>query len=280
MEREIITIDEELCNGCGDCVPGCPEGALQIIEGKARLINDLFCDGLGACIGECPVNAITIEKREAVPYDEEKTMENIVKHGDATVLAHLEHLKGHNEIEFLTIAVNFLKKNNHNVPAGFEDPENVNAEPTMACGCPGSMEQDIVQENSTDKSSQSIPNVSELSQWPIQLQLLNSGAPYFKGADLLIAADCVPFSYPAFHSEFLKNKKLIVFCPKLDTTIDSYIQKLEEIFSTQGIKSITIAHMEVPCCFGVEQIVKTALKNAGKDVAIDDITIAINGTIK
>ncbi|MCP4728053.1 MAG: 4Fe-4S ferredoxin, partial [bacterium] len=242
-----------------------------IIDGKARLISDLFCDGLGACIGECPEDAISIEKREAVPYDEKKVMGNIVKQGEATIIAHLKHLNDHNETGFLSQATEYLESKGMEVPDYTEEPR-------MACGCPGSMAQEIKKDEKSG-SDVSGPVESELTQWPIQAQLINPGAPYFKNADLLIAADCVSFSYGDFHRKFLKDKKLIIFCPKLDTTIDAYIEKLAELFRVQDIKSITVAHMEVPCCFGTEQIVKTALQKSGKDIPINIITISVQGEV-
>lgn len=273
MKREIITIDEEKCTGCGLCIPGCPEGALQVIDGKARLVGDLFCDGLGACIGDCPEGAISVEKREAVPYDEKKVMENIAKQGAATISAHLNHLKDHGETGYLKLAMEYLEDNNINLPDGPDQKEK-----KMACGCPGSMAREIKKKVS-ETGHAAGPIESELTQWPVQLQLINPHAPYFKNADLIVAADCVPFTYADFHRRFLKNKKLIIFCPKLDTTIDSYINKLTELFKVQDIKSITIVHMEVPCCFGVEKIVSQALKNSGKNIVIKDYTISVQGDI-
>lgn len=277
MERDIITIDEKKCTGCGLCIPGCPEGAIQIIDEKARLISDLYCDGLGACLGQCPEGAISIEKREAEPYDEKKVMANIVKQGESTILAHLKHLKDHNEMGFLNLAIEYLNSNSIVVPSEFY--EGSEEKPTMACGCPSSMEREIIKDESCSCDDESGPVASELSQWPVQLQLINPNAAYFKNADLLIAADCVPFSFGDFHRRFLKGKKLIVFCPKLDTTIDAYIEKLTELFRVQNIKSITIVHMEVPCCFGVEKIVTEALRKSNKNIIIKDYTISVQGEI-
>lgn len=279
MKRDIITINQDLCNGCGQCVPGCPEGALQIIDGKARLISDLFCDGLGACIGECPEKAITIEKREAEPYDEARVMANIVKQGEATILAHLIHLRDHNETGFLNAALKYLQENNFTVPPDFTASRGADTASGAACGCPGSAEQ-VIRHGHGHSSGPAVLMESELSQWPVQLQLINPQAPFFRDADILIAADCVPFSYANFHQKFLKGKKLIIFCPKLDTTIESYIQKLKELFAAQNIRSVTILHMEVPCCFGVGKIVQAALDRAGMKIPVEDITISIDGNIK
>lgn len=280
MIREIIKIDQEKCNGCGQCIPGCPEGALQMIDGKARLISDLFCDGLGACIGECPVGAIEIEKREAVPYDEKETMKNIVKQGEATILAHLEHLHEHGEKDFLCQALEFLRENNYDIPAKFEESNLDQETEKIACGCPGSMAREIKRDEPETEEMNTTELRSRLAQWPVQLMLINPHAPYFENSELLIAADCVPFSYANFHEKLLKDKKLLIFCPKLDTTIDVYIEKLTELLKNQNIKSLTIAHMEVPCCFGTVQIVKEALSRSGKEIPINDVTISVNGEIQ
>jgi len=276
MKRKIIKIDEEKCTGCGQCIPGCPEGALRIIDNKARLISDLFCDGLGACIGECPEGAINIEEREAEPYDERKVMENIVKQGDNTIRAHLEHLREHNEKDLLEQAVDYLKENRYDVSAYLGDPIR---EKGSACGCPGSMTVDLRSKNSVKTSIKSLPAESQLRNWPVQLQLINPAAPYFRDAHLLIAADCVPFSYANFHQEFLHDKVLIIFCPKLDQTIDEYIDKLSDIFKNNNILSVSLVHMEVPCCFGVERIVSAAIQKAGKVIPVKDITISIKGEV-
>jgi len=270
MKRDIIRINQEKCNGCGLCVTGCPEGALQVIDGKAHLISDLFCDGLGACIGDCPEGAIEIEKREAEPYYEARVMENIVKAGTNVIKAHLKHLHEHGETKYLEEAINFLKEKDIQVPDYEEDVP-------LACGCPGSAMQ-VPEHKSGEKEAPRILS-AELGNWPIQLQLLNPNAPYLKNADLLIAADCAPFAYANFHQRFLKDKILIIFCPKLDHTIDQYVEKLAEIFTKQDIKSISIVHMEVPCCSGIEVIVKRALEKAQKNIIIKDYTISINGEI-
>ncbi|HOJ63911.1 MAG TPA: 4Fe-4S binding protein [Spirochaetota bacterium] len=270
MKRKIITINQDLCNGCGQCVPNCPEGAIQIIDGKARLISDIFCDGLGACIGHCPVGAITIEEREAEEYNEKKVMANIVKQGANTIKAHLLHLKDHGEVKYLNEAIEYLKENNIPVPE---------LEEKLPCGCPSSMAMNLKNENVNDEDSSNIKLKSELRQWPIQLQLLNPMAKYFDDADLLIAADCVPFTFADFHRRFLKGKILIILCPKLDRVIDQYIEKLTLILTNHNIKSITTIHMEVPCCGGVNYIIKEALERSGKNIIVKDYTISLNGEI-
>lgn len=271
MKRDVITINEEKCTGCAGCVTGCPEGAIKVIDGKARLISDLFCDGLGACIGECPEGAIEIEKREAEPYDERKVMENIVKGGPNVIRAHLEHLHEHGQTKYLNEAIDFLKDKNLEIP-DYEE------EKPLACGCPGSEMQDLSESRMESRKAPPIYG-AELKNWPVQLQLLNPNAPYLKNADLLISADCAPFAYANYHQRFLKDKVLIILCPKLDRTIDEYVDKLAEIFEKQDIKSISIVHMEVPCCSGIEVIVRRALEKAQKTIIMKDYTISIGGEI-
>jgi len=273
--RKIIKIDEEKCNGCALCIPNCPEGALQIIDGKARLISDLFCDGLGACIGYCPEGAITIEEREAEPYDEKKVMSNIVKQGQNTIKAHLEHLKEHGETRMLNLALEYLNENNLPVP-DFEKPAPA---PAMG-GCPGSkmMQFDRPEAAPADDTDAPIA-ASQLRQWPVQIKLVPVAAPYFEGADLLISADCVPFAYADFHRDMLKGKVVLVGCPKLDDA-EFYVDKLTQIFAGNNLKSVTCAHMEVPCCHGLVQITKTALEKSGKDIAYHDVNIGIQGEKK
>lgn len=268
MQRDVIKIDEDKCNGCGQCISGCPEGALQVIDGKARLVSDLFCDGLGACIGNCPTGAMEIEKREAEAYDERKAMENVVKGGENVIKAHLKHLKDHGQKEYLQQAIDFLENRSLQIP---------DFETKTQCNCPSTMAKTIKRDTQSEQTT--ITCSPELNNWPIQLGLLNPDDPYLENADLLISADCVPFSYPNFHQKFLKGKVLIMFCPKLDKTIDVYVEKLTHIFQTKNIKSITIVHMEVPCCSGVEIVVKRALENAQKVITIKDYTISISGNL-
>lgn len=267
MKRDIITIDENKCNGCGECIPGCPEGALQVVDGKARIISDLFCDGLGACIGNCSTGAIKIVQREAEPYDEHKTMENIAKGGEKVIQAHLKHLKDHGQKEYLEQAFEYLEQRSFFIP-DFEEK--------TKCNCPGTMSKTIIREKSLDENIDVTP---QLNNWPIQLSLMNPDAPYFENADLLISADCAPFSYPKFQQKFLKGKVLIMFCPKLDKVIDQYVGKLSYIFEHKNIQSITIVHMEVPCCSGIEIIVKRALERVQKVITLKDYTISISGEI-
>lgn len=268
MKRDVITIDEDKCNGCGQCVTGCPEGALQIIGGKARLVSEIFCDGLGACIGNCPKDAIKIEKKEAEEYDEYKTMENIIKGGDEVVKAHLRHLKEHGQKLYYEQAIEYLEQHNLFKPV---------LEEKTQCNCPSTMSKRI--ERGNISAEQDVNIRPELNNWPIQLALMNPDAPYFDNAELLIAADCAPFSYPNFQQKFLKGKILIMFCPKLDNRADEYIEKLAHIFGNKNIQSVSIVHMEVPCCSGIEIIVKRAFEKAQKIITLKDYTISISGEL-
>jgi Pyruvate/2-oxoacid:ferredoxin oxidoreductase delta subunit len=266
MKRKIIRIDEEKCNGCGQCIPNCPEGALQVIDNKARLVSDLFCDGLGACIGNCPLGAISVEEREAEAYDEGKVMENIVRQGPNVIAAHLAHLQEHGEKALLHQAIAFLKENNMEIPHFHKG------------GCPGAAARDM-RKSGTATNRTSVKQESQLQNWPVQLMLLNPQAAYLKSANLLVCADCVPFAFADFHHRFLQGKIMLTFCPKLDRTIDQYIDKLALIFETQDIESLSVVHMEVPCCSGTLRIVEEALKKAGKIMPLKEYTISIQGEI-
>ena len=277
-KRKIIKIDEEKCNGCGLCIPNCPEGALQIIDRKARLISDLFCDGLGACIGHCPEGAITIEEREAERYDERKVMENIVKQGKNVIRAHLEHLKGHNENKYLKEAIDYLKEKNIEVPLEEETVSHGHVHSmTDFSGCPGSKVMDFREKEDLTTEKRTFSKIeSQLKTWPIQIMLVPPFAPYLQDADLLIAADCVPFAYADFHQDLLKGKVLLVGCPKLDD-VEIYKEKFTQMLKHNNIKSITYAHMEVPCCFGLVSIIKSAISQSGKDIPFREVVIGISG---
>lgn len=272
-KRKIIKIDEEKCNGCGQCIPNCPEGALQVIDGKARIISDLFCDGLGACIGYCPQGAISIEERDAEPYNEKKVMENIIRQGKKVIKEHLIHLREHRQNEYLKEAMEFLRERNIEVPEGIYDGEG------HISGCPGAKVMDFRKnEGISPKTHIAHRGVSALQQWPIQIMLVPPFAPYLDNADLLISADCVPFAYPDFHTHLLEGKILLVGCPKLDD-VDFYQEKITQIFKNNHISSVTCVHMEVPCCFGLVNIVKEAISRSGKDIPFREITITIKGEI-
>jgi len=269
-KRKIITIDESKCDGCGLCIPNCPEGAIQIINHKAHLISDLFCDGLGACLGRCPKGAIKIEEREAAPYDERKVMENIVKQGPDVIKAHLLHLKEHNETGYLKEAADYLKENNISIL-----PQDLYGHKHPGEGCPGSKVMDF--RGKIKKPAEESARInSQLSQWPVQLRLVPAHAPYFEGADILITADCVPFAYANFHQELLKDKIILVGCPKLDD-ISFYGEKLKQIFKENNIKTVTYVHMEVPCCFGLLPVISQAIKDSRKQIPFEEITISIKG---
>jgi Fe-S-cluster-containing hydrogenase component 2 len=231
--RNIVKIDEKKCNGCGLCIPACAEGALQIIDGKARLFKDIYCDGLGACLGKCPQDAITIIQREAEEFDEKAAEE----HAKISRTAPADH--------------------------------------TSFSGCPSAQTMQFKTEekptvDTTEKRQ------SRISNWPYQLKLLPPNAPFFKNADLLIAADCVPFAYADFHENMLKNRTLAIGCPKLDDAT-LYRNKLAQIFRTADIRSVTVVNMEVPCCFGLHRLVQEALELSGKKVPLRQETISIKG---
>ncbi len=274
-KRKIIKIDQDKCNGCGLCIPNCPEGAIQIIDGKAHLISDLFCDGLGACIGHCPQGAITIEEREAEEYDEREVMENIVKQGKNVIKAHLGHLKEHNQHGCLEQAIDFLKEKNIEVP--FDEVKGHSEHAHGFSSCPSAKIMDFRKKEETPKKEKVVSKgESELKTWPVQIMLVPPNAPYLNNADLLIAADCVPFAYADFHQDLLKDKILLVGCPKLDDT-QIYQEKINQILEQDNIKSITYAHMEVPCCSGLIGIISEAISQSGKDIPFQEVIISIKG---
>lgn len=282
MKRNIISIDQEKCTGCGQCIPDCPEGALQLIEGKARLVSDLFCDGLGACIGTCPEGAISVIEREAGPYDENAVMENIARQGNAVIKAHLEHLLGHGQRDLYNQAVEYLVEHSTMIPD--HDNKAILARPAPSrknpfAGCPGAAGRSFARNRPAGTEESPVSKGSELRQWPVQLRLLNPHEAYFEHADLLISADCVPFAYADFHKDFLRDKIVIMFCPKLDGDIEEYVSRLSEIFSLHTIHSVTVLHMEVPCCSGVAYVVNKALERSGKTIPVTDKTITIQGEI-
>jgi NAD-dependent dihydropyrimidine dehydrogenase PreA subunit len=318
MLREVVKIDETLCDGCGACIPACHEGALQIIDGKARLISDLMCDGLGACLGHCPQGAITVEKREAEPYNETKVMEIMAKKGKNTVLAHLQHLKEHNELEFLREGVHYLKENAHTLD--FDIREVVNGvhqaeveEEQLACGCPGSEARGFkpqaakgagpaipatspaaipgfaatgsmagVKANGGDLSMAEVPaseQSSELRQWPVQMHLINPVASYFRGADVVLAADCVAYALGDFHSGWLRGKNLAIACPKLDSGLEGYVTKIRSLIDDARINTLTVMMMQVPCCGGLMQMVKAAAAECIRKVPVKTVIVGVEGEI-
>ncbi len=230
MLRKIIKIDEEKCNGCGACAAACHEGAIEMIDGKAKLTREDYCDGLGDCLPACPTNAITFEEREAPAYNEE--------------------------------AVRQAKMKQHGVK--------------LPCGCPGTQSKAIQRQASVQtRAAGSV--TSQLMQWPCQIKLVPVNAPYFDGANLLIAADCTAYAYGNFHSEFIRNHITLIGCPKLDE--GDYAEKLTQIIAGNNIKSVKIVRMEVPCCGGIENAVKRALQASGKFIPWQVITISTDGKI-
>ncbi len=279
MKRTIIKIDEEKCNGCGLCVSGCHEGALQIIDDKARLISDLFCDGLGACIGDCPVGAIELEEREAEAYDEIQVMERMIEKGDKTILAHLKHLKDHNEMVFFKQGVTYLKEKNIDINlSSIMEPIQTNQHHHQGGGCPGSREMQF-NKTAAPTTAATSEQPSELTQWPVQFHLLNPHAGYLAGADLLLAADCTAFALGSFHSKLLKGKALAIACPKLDSNQESYVDKLVTMISDSKINTLTVAIMEVPCCGGLLQLAKKALILSGRKIPVKLIVVGIQGEL-
>lgn len=291
MIREIITIDEELCDGCGDCVPNCHEGALQIIDGKARLISELMCDGLGACLGHCHTGALQIEKKEVAEYDEVLVVKGIIPKGKNTLVAHLKHLKDHEQIDFLKQAMTYLVSVEKELPFSIQEIKDAVhgkaspsreqfAQMTMQSsggGCPGSRPREFAPVEPV-AVAQAEPQ-SQLSQWPVQLHLINPGMPFFKNADLLVAADCVAFSVGDFHSKWLENKKLAIACPKLDTNQEVYLQKFIQLIDDAAINTITVMIMEVPCCGGLLSLVQKAAGMASRKVPVKAVIVGVRGDI-
>ncbi|OGR43026.1 MAG: 4Fe-4S ferredoxin [Elusimicrobia bacterium GWA2_61_42] len=285
-KRQIIKIDENLCDGCGNCVTGCHEGALQVIDGKARLISDLLCDGLGACIGECPRGAIKIEEREAVPYDEVKVMEGMVKQGPNTIKAHLKHLKDHAQKTFLKQAFDYLKE--HNIPNPMEEEKNMPHDKDQKhkhgghepCGCPGGRTMDLRDSCGCGDETAGPAAKSQLRQWPVQLHLASPMAPYFEKADVVVAADCTAFAYGNFHNDFIKGKAIVIACPKLDDGQELYAEKIQALIEDAKVNTLTVVTMEVPCCNGLLALVKKAAAAASRKVPIKHVVIGIQGGIK
>lgn len=236
MLRKIVKIDEEKCNGCGLCIVGCHEGALKLIDGKAKLIKDSYCDGLGACLPDCPTGAIAIIEREAAVFDEEAVKKHLASSGDSV------HAKN------------------------------------VASGCPGSKARVIDRRDADCNHSSVKPQVSELRQWPCQLQLVPVNASYFDNAHLLVAADCAAYAYAGMHANFMRNKITLIGCPKLDDA--NYSEKLTEILKTHEIKSITAVRMEVPCCGGIVNAVKEAIINSGKMIPWSVAVIGTDGNLR
>ena len=246
MKRKIVSIDEHRCNGCGLCVSACHEGAIQLVNGKAKLISDSYCDGLGDCLPACPVDAIKIVEREAADYDE------------AAVAARMAAAKG------------------HAAPAAAPAA----AKPPLPCGCPGQMAKSIARKPAAEAPAADAPAaapVAHLANWPVQIKLVNPRAPYLQNAALLIAADCTAFAYADIHRKFMRNKVTLIGCPKLDE--GDYAEKLTAILQANEIKSVTVLRMEVPCCGGIASAVQRALQASGKTIPWQVVTISTEGQI-
>ncbi|OFX23122.1 MAG: 4Fe-4S ferredoxin [Bacteroidetes bacterium GWA2_31_9] len=293
MKREIVKIDDELCNGCGLCIPNCHEGALQVIDGKVRLINDLMCDGLGACLGHCPEGAISIEEREALPYDEVEVIKDMIPKGKNLIIAHLQHLKEHGEFEFLKQGVSYLEQHqnelnfdfnevkynvHNNIKNDMNDLNNPHEHGNSKCGCPGS-KMIVYNDEPESENVNTTPIKSELRQWPVQMHLVNPMAPYFREADVVFAADCVAFSIGDFHQKYLKGKALAIACPKLDSDMEIYIDKLVSMIDDAKINTLTLMIMEVPCCGGLVQMAQTALSKASRKIPMKAIKVGLRGDI-
>ena len=310
MVREIIEIDEELCVGCGNCVPNCHQGALQIIDGKARLISDLMCEGIGVCVGHCPTGAMTIEKRDAKPYDEAKVMEKISAGGANVIRAHLEHLRQHRQDAYLAQAEAYLETRGIPNPcaetvdvaetAQPPRPIRIAAHPEHPAphaghggGCPGAAARMLRTPAGNGNpvphpephAAPAVPGdppaqPSELRQWPVQLHLLNPAAPYLHGADLLLAADCSAYAAGSFHRDFLKGKALAIACPKLDDGQQNYLEKLVRMIDESRINTLTVLIMEVPCCSGLLAIAKAAAQHAERRVPVKAIVLSLEGEVQ
>ncbi len=244
--RKIIEIDDELCNGCGQCVPSCAEGALEIVDGKARMIAEKYCDGLGACLGDCPEGALRIIEREADDFDEEAVEELLQKNGNPE------------------------KPVSPSPPAGIPSG-----------GCPSANLQMLTDQTpckAANKPAGISANDSALGHWPVQIRLVPPTAPFLKNADLLVAADCTPVAYPEFQKDFLKGRVVMMGCPKFDDQ-QAYVQKFKEVFETADLNSITMLIMEVPCCSNMRGIITEAMKQSGKDIKLEEAVIGVRGGI-
>jgi ferredoxin len=293
--RDIIEIDEDKCDGCGACAGGCHEGALRIIDGKARLVGESLCDGLGACIGECPRGAITVTRREAEAYDEARVMDGLARLGPKVIAAHLDHLSSHGQDGYVREALAYMGAHGLGLPQEKAPPA---ASPchgsgaqggAMSGGCPGSAQRlftplaakpaagHVAAAQGAASSQGAAASPSALSHWPIQLHLINPRAPQFNGHDLLIAADCTAFSLGAFHSDLLAGKSLVIACPKLDQGRDIYLEKLAALVASAA--SVTVAIMEVPCCGGLLGMVLEAREGLASKPPVEAVTIGIQGDI-
>jgi len=275
--RTMVHIDEEKCDGCGLCVPDCAEGALQIIDGKAKLVSDIYCDGLGACLGSCPLDAITMVERDADEYNHDAVNERLKDLGREELPAEHDHGHDHSDhgqaapaaeekVEDLACGCPGTMTQSFDRPKLDLSPKAPVAAPVaIGGGCPSSRSQQFAKPEAVAPAAQGGPVASRLGNWPVQIMLVPPKAPYLDGADLLIAADCAPFAYGDFHRRFMEGKTLLIGCPKLDNT-DIYVDKLTAIFRDNDIRSLGVVYMEVPCCTGLVQLAKTALEQSGKPI--------------
>ncbi len=260
--RKIVQIDEELCDGCGECVPSCAEGAIQVIAGKARLVKDQYCDGLGACLGECPQGAITVVEREAEDFDEAAVNQHLARVGRV----------GHDQPAHDRAAAPAPRHSGHERVA-LQQPAHAGH---AGGGCPGSAMRAFAPRPAAERPTAGAP--SALRQWPVQLHLVSPMAPYFQGADLLLAADCAAFSCGDFHARFLEGHALAIACPKLDSP-EGYVEKLAAMISHAGIRSITVLMMMVPCCRGLEMLAAQAMNLAGRQVPLRRVILSLEGEV-
>ena len=256
--RQIIRINEELCNGCGQCVNACAEGALQLVDGKAKLVSETYCDGLGACIGECPQGAITFEEREADEFDEAATVEHLKRIGRSPE-DHYAHMAQHGI-------------------GGHEHFHGRAEGDGSGFVCPSARTIDRRAHDHHDRPADTGSVPSELRQWPVKLYLVNPAASFFQDSDLLIAADCTAFTYGAFHPDLLRGKTLVTGCPKFDD-VDLYLEKLTAILKQNSVRSITVAKMEVPCCSGLLRLAQSAAEASGKNIPVRSVTIGLSGEL-
>ncbi len=257
--RKMVLIDEDKCDGCGVCIPSCAEGALQIIDGKARLVSEKFCDGLGACLGECPQDAISVVDQLAEDFDEE-LVEQLLATGETHHHAH--------EVDTLECGCPSSSVQQFEAPAA------------VVGGCPGSALRDFGPAGAAapEAAPAGARQASTLAHWPVQMTLVPPRAPFLQGTDLALTADCVPFAYANFHEDFLKDHSLLIACPKLDDA-QAHLQKLTAILTESSINSLTVLHMEVPCCFGLVQIARQAIAASGKDIPFREVTIGVRGDV-
>jgi ferredoxin len=273
MKRKIIRIDQGKCTGCSLCATDCPEGALRVIDGKARLVGDLLCDGLGACLASCPEDAISVEERDAEPYDEIKVMENIVPQGKNVLQAHLNHLKSHRQTTYLEQAVSYLKERKLEVPPLSEIVDS----PPAGHQCPGSQILAFPSQKESLEDENRRP--SRLTHWPIQLHLISPNVPHYQNSDLLVAADCVAYSLADFHRDYLKDRTLVIACPKLDSNQEVYSEKLTAFIDQAGIRSVKVVIMQVPCCSGLLCHVVEAVNQAERKIPVTCVVVGIQGEI-